>query len=86
MNERELMFPEWQPQYFAAISDGPPDTLRDRVEDAEKAIVIRLAHLTGSSEREVERFAIKDALDTLYGIKIKKLNFPEWKPPKTIGA
>lgn len=84
MNKRELMFPDWQVQYFEAISEGPAETLRERVEDAEKAIVMRLAHLTGSSEREVERFAIKDALDTLYDIKIKRLDFPEFKPPKAI--
>jgi len=84
MNQRELMFPAWQLEYFAAISDGPPETLRDRVEDAEKSIVMRLAHLTGSSQSEVEQFALRDALDN--GIKIKKLDFPEWKPPKTISA
>lgn len=84
MNKRELMFPDWQVQYFEAISEGPAETLRERVEGAEKVIVMRLAHLKGSSEREVEQFAIKDALDTLYDIKIKKLGFPEFKPPKAI--
>jgi hypothetical protein len=62
MNERELMFPKWQVQYFDAISDGPSETLGQRVEDAEDAILRRLEQLAGGPEREMERFAINDAL------------------------
>jgi peptide subunit release factor 1 (eRF1) len=76
MNERELMFPDWQLQYFAALSEGSPETLRERVEDAETAILTRLAQLARTPEREMEHFAIKDALDSLYMIKKEKLDFP----------
>ena len=78
MSERDLMFPDWQLQYFAALSEGPPETLRERVEDAERAILIRLEQLAGGPEREMEQFAIREALDSLYIIKRKKLDFPDW--------
>lgn len=76
MNERELMFPDWQLQYFAAVSEGSPETLRDRIVDAETVILYRLAQLAKTPEREMEHFAIKDALDSLYLIKKKNLAFP----------
>ena len=79
MNQRELMFPDWQLQYFAALSEGAPETLRGRVEDAERAILIRLEQLTGGPAREMEEFAIRDALDSLYAIKKEKLDFPDWQ-------
>jgi hypothetical protein len=78
MNERDLMFPDWQLQYFAALAEESPETLRDRVEDAERAILTRLEALAGGPEREMEQFAIRDALDSLYTIKRKKLDFPGW--------
>ena len=79
MKERDLMFPDWQLQYFAALSEASPETLRDRVEDAERAILTRLEKLAHGPEREMEQFAIKDALDSLYMIKRKKLDFPDWR-------
>lgn len=82
MNERDLMFPDWQLQYFNALSEGSSETLRERVEDAERAILLRLRNLASTPEREMQRFAIKDALDTLYAIKINKLDFPHWSSPK----
>ena len=84
MERREFLFPDWQPSYFAAICEGPSETLGARVEEAERAILTRLEQLAGGRDREMEQFAIKDALDTLYEIKIKKLDFPEQKPPKPI--
>lgn len=80
MSERELMFPDWQLHYFAAISEASPETLRERVEDAEKAILTRLAQLEDGPGAQVEQFAIRDALDSLFVIKKDKLDFPYWKP------
>jgi len=70
------MFPDWQLQYFDALSEGSSETLRERVEEAERVILLRLQSLASAPEREMERFAIKDALDALYVIKIDKLDFP----------
>jgi hypothetical protein len=74
--ERDLMFPEWQLPYFVALSPGSPETLRERVNYAERAILVRLAELVSIPERQMEQFAIRDALDALYAIKIEKLEFP----------
>ena len=68
MDKRDLMFPDWQLHYFAAISEGSPETLRGRVDDAERAMLTRLERLerlpTGS-DREMEQFAIRAALGSL---------------------
>ena len=80
MDKREMIFPDWQLHYFAALSEGSPETLRERVEDAEKAILTRLAQLADGPEQKVEQFAIRDALDSLYAIKKDRLDFPYWKP------
>ena len=77
--ERDLMFPEWQAPYLLALTPGQPETLHERVEYAEKAILVRLAALV-SPEREMEIVAIRDALDALYVIKIQQLDFPYCTP------
>lgn len=41
---------------------------------------VRLAELVGNPEREMEEFAIRDALHSLYVIKKGKLDFPHRKP------
>jgi hypothetical protein len=76
--ERDLMFPDWQLSYFVALASGSPETLRERVDYAERAILVRLAELVSRPEREMEQFAIRDALDALYAIKIEKLDFPHF--------
>jgi len=43
MKEQELMFPAWQRPYLVALAPGSPETLRDRVAKAKKAILERLA-------------------------------------------
>jgi hypothetical protein len=78
--ERDLMFPDWQLSYFVALASGSPETLRERVDYAERAILVRLAELVSRPEREMEQFAIRDALDALYAIKIEKLDFPHCAP------
>ena len=78
--ERDLMFPDWQLPYFVALAPGSPETLRERVDYAERVILVRLAALVIRSEREMEQFAIRDALDALYAIKIEKLDFPHGTP------
>jgi hypothetical protein len=72
----ELMFPDWQLPYFVALAPGPLGTLRERVDRAERAILMRLAGLVSRPAREVEQFAISDALDSLYLIRAGKLDLP----------
>lgn len=78
--KRDLMFPDWQLPYFVALALGSPETLGERVDYAERAILVRLAELVNRPEREMEQFAIRDALDALYVIKKKKLDFPHLTP------
>jgi hypothetical protein len=70
-----LMFPGWQLRYLAAVSEDSAESLRERVDDAERAILTRLEQLSRTSGREMEKQAIATALDTLYMIKRDKLDF-----------
>jgi hypothetical protein len=81
---RDLMFPGWQVPYFVALAPGSPETLYERVDEAESAILVRLAELARRQEREMEQFALRDALDALYAIKIEKLDFPHCAPGSTV--
>ena len=76
MEVRDLMFPAWQLSYFVALGEGLLETLRERVDDAERAILVRLAQLVRLPEREMEQFALREALHSLRGIKKGKLDFP----------
>ena len=73
-----LMFPTWQVPYLDAVSEIPQENLRERVDVAERAILIRLEVLSRTSGREAERLAIREALDALHAIKKDKLDFPLW--------
>jgi len=74
--ERDLIFPDWQLPYFVALAPGSPETQGERVDYAERAILVRLAELVSRPEREMEQFAMRDALDALFVIKKEKLDFP----------
>ena len=80
MEQLYLLFPDWQLPYLVALAPGSPETLHERVDHAERAILVRLAELIRRPEREVEQFAMRDALDVLYAIKIEKLDFPHCMP------
>jgi hypothetical protein len=71
LEEQDLMFPAWQLPYFVALAPGSPETLHDRIDAAKKAILVRLAKLVKGPEREMERFALRDALHTLHTIQGK---------------
>ena len=73
----DLMFPIWQLPYLNAVSHdsgGSGKRLRERVNDAESAILKRSEQLSRISGREIERFAIGEALDALYIIKRDQLD------------
>ncbi len=75
-----LRFPEWQKPYLDALVELDPEKLPERVASAETAIIQRMEQFTASPDSEVERRAVKDALDALYVLKRDKLNFPDWRP------
>jgi hypothetical protein len=74
----DLMFPTWQVPYLNAIAEVSAESLRERIDLAERAILVRLEVLSKSSGRESERQAIREALDALHVIKKDKLDFPHW--------
>lgn len=74
----DLMFPTWQLRYLEAVSEIPQGNLQERVDIAERAILVRLEVLSRTSGREAEALAIREALDALHVIKRDKLGFPPW--------
>jgi hypothetical protein len=72
----EVMFPSWQTPYLVAVANGPQESLRERVDDAERAILRRLEELSGTPGRDTEGLAIREALDALHIIKRDQLDFP----------
>ena len=75
----QILYPEWQPAYRAALLEFDPKQLMGRVTVAETAIFNRLQALSNSTDSKAERHAIQDALAGLRVLKREKLGFPDWE-------
>jgi len=75
----KILYPEWQPEYQAALLEFDPKQVIERVKEAETAIFNRLQSLLGSDNSQAERLAIEDALVGLRVIKRENLGFPDWE-------
>ena len=71
-------YPEWQPEYQAALLELDSEKLPKLVVAAETAIFKRLQAIVQSSDHQPERQAIEDALATLRVLKRNNLGFPDW--------
>ncbi len=74
----KILYPEWQPAYFAALVELDPKMLFERVMAAEAAIFNRLQSISHNSDARAERQAIQDALASLRVLKRDSLGFPDW--------
>jgi hypothetical protein len=75
----KILYPEWQPEYQAALLEFDPKQVIERVKEAETAIFNRLQVLSGSNDSHAERQAIEDALAGLRVVKRDNLGFPDWE-------
>jgi hypothetical protein len=72
-------FPEWQPEYEAAVAETDIEKLKVKTAALEDAIFTRCQEIAGKAGYEVERDAIQLALDTLRDIQKTKLGYPPWE-------
>lgn len=75
-----LRFPDWQPQYQAALIELNYSKLLGRVTEAERAIFQRLQSLgriPNCESRFTELLAIENALSSLRLLK-REQDFPDW--------
>jgi hypothetical protein len=75
---QNIKYPHWQREFEAALLEGDPQTLRQRVDAAETAIFLRSQALVGSAQGHAEQQAISDAIRTLRSIQKEKLGYPDW--------
>ena len=73
-----IKYPHWQREFEAALREGDPQSLRQRVDVAEAALFLRLQALVGNPEENEERQALTDAIETLRAIQREKLGYPDW--------
>jgi hypothetical protein len=73
-----IRYSHWQKEYEDALGEGDPQSLRHRVDAAEKAIFLRSQELSGNPLAEAERQAIAKAIRTLRAIQRDKLGYPDW--------
>ena len=74
-----LTFPDWQPQFHAALLETDPKQLPQRVIAAEESIFTRMQALANAPNGDHEQHAIEDAMRQLRLIQVEKLNYPDWK-------
>jgi hypothetical protein len=75
---QNIEYPHWQREFEAALREGDPESLRQRVDAAEAALFLRSQALVGSTQGQAERQAISDAIRTLRAIQKEKLGYPDW--------
>jgi hypothetical protein len=75
---RTVKYPHWLPEFEAAVLEGDPGTLRQRVDAAEAALFLRSQALAGNPQASGEQQAIADAVSKLRTIQKEKLGFPDW--------
>jgi hypothetical protein len=75
----EILYPQWQNEYAAALLETDPQKFSERVEAAETAIYKRLQELSQNSDHHNERHVIEDALQSLKVLKRNELGFPDWE-------
>jgi hypothetical protein len=68
-DESELVYPEWQAEFQAAIVELNPHALTIRIAAAEHAIEKRLHEIAHDSGHNLERMAMVDALAALRVLK-----------------
>ena len=74
----EILYPQWQNEYAAALVELDREKLPERVAAAETAIFNRLQTISQSSDHRAEHQAIEDALAALRVLKRENLGFPDW--------
>jgi hypothetical protein len=74
-----IKYPQWQREFEAAIGEGDPQSLRQRVDVAEAAIFLRSQELAGSAQDQVEQQAISKAMETIRAIQMEKLGYSDWR-------
>ena len=75
----KFRFPEWQPEYEAAVAETDIEKLRVKTASLEDAIFKRCQSIAGKSGYETERDAMELAIDTLRYIQKTKLGYPPWE-------
>jgi hypothetical protein len=75
---QNIKYPHWQREFEAALLEGDPLTLRQRVDAAEAAIFLRSQALVESAQGYGEQQAISDAIRSLRAIQREKLGYPDW--------
>jgi hypothetical protein len=78
---QDLLFPDWQPQYRAALLETNPQQLHKSV-FAEEAMFRRMQAPVSAPNGDAERRAIHDAIRVLRVIQVEKLNYPSWPGDK----
>ncbi len=76
----EITFPDWQPEYQAALFETDQQKRRESLYVAEIAIVNRLQALRISTDGHIERAAIADAIRNLRRLQIETMGYPESVP------
>src|SRR5438046_9182016 len=74
-----IVYPEWENEFRAALLELDTEKLRELVAAAETAIFNRLQAISQGSNHTAERQAIEDALASLRGLKRYNLGFPDWE-------
>jgi len=72
----EFLYPAWQIPYEAARAEDAPQKQRQKIIDAETAVVKRLQELVGTPDNSDELVALRTAITGLRDLFAEKLHYP----------
>ena len=77
IHTHKILYPDWQEEYRAAISELNCERILERVTKAEAALLGRLQTISQCSDHREEQQAIYDALATLQFVLRDRLGLPD---------
>jgi hypothetical protein len=72
-----IVYPSWQPQYFAALRELDPQELKAKIAAVQEVMFRRGTELKTTADNP-ERIAMRDAACQLRTLMVSVLKYPSW--------
>jgi hypothetical protein len=74
-----FQFPDWQPEFEAAMQETDHANRRERLQALKRAIFLRLKSKTSRPPGTVERIALNDAIQLLRVLRSGDIPYLDWE-------
>jgi hypothetical protein len=79
LESKRFQFPEWQPEFEAAMQENDQAKRPERLQALKRAIFLRLKSKTSRPPGTVERIALNDAIHLLRVLRSENIPYLDWE-------